>query len=735
MMKKILLYSGLLLLLTCAKEDSQAPNNQPSTIVPKYTLTASAGEGGSVAPSTGSFNAGTQVSVTATPNSGYQFTSWSNGSTANPVTVTLNSNTSITANFEVLINSYTLTVVSTDGGSATGAGEYNEGTEVTLTATASEGYRFTGWSDGSSEESITITLNSDTALTANFELIPVYELIINIDEGGTVEGAGEYEEGTEVTITAIANGCYKFTEWSDGDVNNPRTISLDSDLNLTANFESLMNEHVYSLVRIRYPCARLINNDKPYNETEKYIVGPSGWLSIAVLEQYEGYYYPTNTDYNPPGYYYIDPHNMTLGDFNNDGLQDVLVTWATFTHTLERESRLTYSILLNNGDGSMTIDNDAFTSNSIHYNHFAYRTKIADFNGDGYDDIISASMGVIQRLPGQNPYTRWERIPLLFNTGDGKFYDASTNIEGQEDGVSPPEGHSFGHELAVGDVDGDGDNDIFTGKILLINDGTGNFSNKTNLLIDELKPNGRNLWSSVIADFNNDGIDDFFVPYAETTGASWERYTDFSGVYSISKNGNPSYNNSVKGFVSETKYGISNTKFNYAIDYDINLDGFKDVIIAVTRASPYYIGKGLQVFLNVEDPSTGSRKFISGDHLLPDETSLDQFQGEGQLTIIDINNDGILDVAHTGGTFNSHGLSFYINNGGSLQLLDLNQMAYLNSEQIPERSNWPKDGRTLGRAFPVDLNGSGWIDYISILSLGSLDNPSEQVFYSVLSKD
>ena len=167
-------YLSLLLLLTCAKEDSQDPGTTPSNIAPRYTLTASAGEGGSVSPTTGSFNAGTQVSVTATPNSGYQFTSWSNGSTANPVTVTLNSNTSITANFEVLINSYTLTVVSTDGGSATGAGEYNEGTEVTLTATASEGYRFTGWSDGSTEESITISLNSDTALTANFEVIPMY---------------------------------------------------------------------------------------------------------------------------------------------------------------------------------------------------------------------------------------------------------------------------------------------------------------------------------------------------------------------------------------------------------------------------------------------------------------------------------------------------------------------------------------------------------------------------------
>ena len=61
------------------------------------------------------------------------------------------------------------------------------------------------------------------------------------------------------------------------------------------------------------------------------------------------------------------------------------------------------------------------------------------------NDIVSA-LWDFQRLPGQDPYTRWERIPLLLNTGDGKFYDASTNIEGQEDGVSPV-GHTFGHEI------------------------------------------------------------------------------------------------------------------------------------------------------------------------------------------------------------------------------------------------------------------------------------------------
>ena len=47
-MKKLPIFISLLFVLTCAKEDSQAPNNTPSNITPRYTLTASAGEGGSV---------------------------------------------------------------------------------------------------------------------------------------------------------------------------------------------------------------------------------------------------------------------------------------------------------------------------------------------------------------------------------------------------------------------------------------------------------------------------------------------------------------------------------------------------------------------------------------------------------------------------------------------------------------------------------------------------------------
>ena len=73
-MKNLPLFISLLFVLTCAKEDSQDPGTTPSNITPKYILTATAGEGGSVDPSTGTFIAGTEVSITATASSGYRFT-------------------------------------------------------------------------------------------------------------------------------------------------------------------------------------------------------------------------------------------------------------------------------------------------------------------------------------------------------------------------------------------------------------------------------------------------------------------------------------------------------------------------------------------------------------------------------------------------------------------------------------------------------------------------------------
>jgi hypothetical protein len=93
-----------------------------------------------------------------------------------------------------------------------------------------------------------------------------------------------------------------------------------------------------------------------------------------------------------------------------------------------------------------------------------------------------------------------------------------------------------------------------------------------------------------------------------------------------------------------------------------------------------------------------------------------------------------LDIAHTTGAYgNDKGLSFYINNGGNLELFDINQFAYASEDQLFGRENQPNDN-TLRRAIPINLDNSGWIDYISIIT-PYYETQTEIVLYSVLSKN
>ena len=79
-----------------------------------YTLTTSVSpsSSGSVSPSSGTYASATQVSLTATADSGYTFSSWSGGAsgTANPVTITMSTNESVTANFVTVSTNGNVTV-------------------------------------------------------------------------------------------------------------------------------------------------------------------------------------------------------------------------------------------------------------------------------------------------------------------------------------------------------------------------------------------------------------------------------------------------------------------------------------------------------------------------------------------------------------------------------------------------------------------------------------------------
>ena len=210
--------------------------------VPTYTLSVTAGNGGTVDKQGGTFEEGTEVIVTATPNTGYRFTQWSDGYTQNPRTFILTENISITAQFEEIPpQQYTLTVTAGEGGTVnTAGGVYNEGTSVSLTATPSnEDYVFVKWSDGNTENPRTIIISGDTALKAEFAKVAYWQLTLSAGEGGTVstDKEGSYRTGSQVTITATpSNEDYVFVKWSDGNTENPRTITMTADTTLKAEF-------------------------------------------------------------------------------------------------------------------------------------------------------------------------------------------------------------------------------------------------------------------------------------------------------------------------------------------------------------------------------------------------------------------------------------------------------------------------------------------------------------------
>ncbi|MBO5975281.1 MAG: hypothetical protein J6P95_06160, partial [Paludibacteraceae bacterium] len=131
----------------------------------------------------------------------------------------------------------TLKPNNSDYGTVTGSGYYDVGAEVTITATPKENYYFTGWNDCDSKELIrTVQVKSDTTITANFAKKPY--LTANSSNYGTVTGSGYYEPNTEVTITAIPNYDYiEFVQWSDGNTENPRTVTVTSDVTYTATFK------------------------------------------------------------------------------------------------------------------------------------------------------------------------------------------------------------------------------------------------------------------------------------------------------------------------------------------------------------------------------------------------------------------------------------------------------------------------------------------------------------------
>lgn len=206
--------------------------------VEQYTLSAVVSTAGAgtvkVSPAGTVFDAETPITVTATKNFGYKFVNWTDAnnkvvSTDEEYTFSISANTALKANFEK-INTYALDY-KVEGGAkdymvtlspapemVDGKKMYEEGTEVTLTATGNDIIDFNNWSNGETTAEIKTTMNADQAFTATFsakDYIVAWDFYQEGKEGRTADFAAADNDAVQLVLRDAEGNSYGWLDKSN----------------------------------------------------------------------------------------------------------------------------------------------------------------------------------------------------------------------------------------------------------------------------------------------------------------------------------------------------------------------------------------------------------------------------------------------------------------------------------------------------------------------------------------
>lgn len=218
-----------------------------------YTITtASAPVAGGSTTGGASYASGASVTVTATPNAGYNFVNWTqNGtevSTTASYTFNATANRDLVANFAVIGGvTRTITTVSSPllGGTLTGGGVVADGSSVTVVATANPGYKFSKWKQGgntvSTSPSYTFTATANVTLTASFTQVYYVNATASPSIGGTTEmDSLSYKLDENAKADAFPNAGWQFVNWTENgtvvSTANPYNFNVTGNRDLVANF-------------------------------------------------------------------------------------------------------------------------------------------------------------------------------------------------------------------------------------------------------------------------------------------------------------------------------------------------------------------------------------------------------------------------------------------------------------------------------------------------------------------
>ena len=298
-----------------------------------FTVTFTAGTGGSVAPTSARVEYGGEASSTATAAAGYTFSGWSNGVKTAKLTVTnVTANATYTA--EYTTNTYTVTYVK-----GTGIATISKTSETVswganatgCTATVTTGYTFDGWYNGATRVSTSLTyaptaVESNLTLTAkaninSYTVSPsaYYRTTDGTGDytagttGGTVSGGGSVNHGGSITVTASAAAGYKFDGWYSAGASGGTLLSssdsyavsgVTASMTVYARFTRIYytitysaGDYVESLSRTTERVAHGANaagSTMTVNgTTAQYSYGVDGWYSGSTRVTSSATYAPT----------------------------------------------------------------------------------------------------------------------------------------------------------------------------------------------------------------------------------------------------------------------------------------------------------------------------------------------------------------------------------------------------------------------------------------------------------
>jgi hypothetical protein len=303
-----------------------------------------------------------------------------------------------------------------------------------------------------------------------------------------------------------------------------------------------------------------------------------------------------------------------VGDFNNDGLQDLV----------NANNGTTLSIRLGNGAGGFVAMPDITAGNTSRY------VAVADFNGDGNQDVVCTNVSSANFTVALGDGTG--AFPTVTNFTTAAFPTSVTTGDFNNDGIT---------DLVI--ATSGGTISVFLG----IGDGTFNASSTFSM--------GNAVWYIAVGDFNEDGNEDLAIPFSMTTsvyirlgngtgtftaganvtvgtGTEWitiadfnnDNHQDFAVNNTTANTVSVRYGDGTGAFIATPDFGVGNLPVSVSAG-DINGDGNTDIVVQRNAGTEIYAGNGTGTFSAVTTFGVGG--------------------SARRATVADFNNDNIHDVA------------------------------------------------------------------------------------------